>query len=461
MPVHLIGIFSFMHLVLALIFICICAGLLVIAIWRPGALTAFWAASGLFSIGYYGLPMLLIERSTLRYLPEAEISGTIGMALLFLVGMLVGFAAQASRSVKSTVGFRLSHFDDLLERYWWPGAIASNAIIIAHSAMRTQTFYQVASVDDFIAGRSAFEGLLGFASTFAQAFSALYFVRALQRGDKLRIGASGGAVLVQIMLVMGAGQRLILITPVLLVMAAMVVSRNFKMAGATLGAGIIFLLVISPFTVAIRSGAWNSSQETQAKSFTYGENAFDSMLQSIVDRGDVLQNMATLKAYVDANGTVGPAYYLSVLTIPVPRAIYPEKPYVLSDTGTLDGEASILAWRLTVGPTVGSLTAFGSIIAYREGKWLWIPVNGFLTGLLMAFLLTWFQRSGIIGHAFFCMAFFNWAIRKVPPSLMEVMVDVMTYLPVIVVLWIANRLLEGDNRSSGTAAGIAPPAVRA
>ena len=257
-----------MHVVLALIFIGICTGLLALAVWRPGAITAFCAASALFSIGYYGLPMLLIERSTLRYLPEAEISATIGMALLFLLGMLAGIATQASRSVGSMSGFRLSHLDSLLEKHWWPGAIASNAIIIAYSALRTQTFYQVASVDDFIAGRSAFEGLLGFASTFAQAFSALYFVRALVQGNKLRIAVAGAAILIQIMLVMGAGQRLILITPVLLVMAAMVVSRNFRLVGATVGVGVAFLLVISPFTVAIRSGAWNNTQDLQAESFT-------------------------------------------------------------------------------------------------------------------------------------------------------------------------------------------------
>lgn len=450
-----------MHVVLALIFIGICTGLLALAVWRPGAITAFCAASALFSIGYYGLPMLLIERSTLRYLPEAEISATIGMALLFLLGMLAGIATQASRSATSTVGFRLSHLDDLLEKYWWPGVIGSNAIIIAYNAMRTITFYQVDDVGAFIEGRSAFEGLLGFATTFAQAFSALYFVRALLSESKLRIGVAGAGILIQTILVLDAGQRLVLITPLFLVMSAMVVSRNFKLAGATLGAGIAFLLIVSPFAVAVRSGAWNNTQDLQAESFDYGENAFDTMLQSIVDRGDILQNMATLKAYVDANGTVGPTYYYSVLAIPVPRAIYPEKPYVLSDTGEMDGEASILAWRLSIGPSMGSLTAFGSIIAYREGKWLWVPVNGFLTGLLMAFLLTWFQRSGIIGHAFFCMAYLNWAIRKVPPSLMEVMVDVMTYLPVIFALWVANRLLEGDARSSGTAPGAASPAVRA
>jgi hypothetical protein len=440
-----------MHIVLALIFIGICLAMLGLALWRPGVKTVFCAAVALFSLGYFGLPMLLIERSTLRYLPEAELAGTIGMALLFLLAWVAGMLAHSLRG-RGGPGLALPQLDQLLERYWWAGAIASNAVIIAYGALRTQTFYQVASVDDFVAGRSSFEGILGFASGLAQALAAAYLVAALYQRNKARIGFAGAGVLIQVLLVLGAGQRLIIITPVLLVMAAMVARQNFRLAGATLGAGIALMLVVSPFAVAVRTGAWNNTQDLQAESFSYGEDPIETMLQSIVDRGDILQNTATLKAHVDANGVVGPTYYLSVLAIPIPRIVYRSKPYVLSDTGTIDGEASVLAWRLTVGPTLGSLTAFGSIIAYREGGWLWVPINGFLTGFLMSVLLSWFQRGGFVGQAFFCLAFFNWSIRKVPPSLMEVMVDVMTYLPVILGLYVINRLLEGETRAAAPVA---------
>jgi hypothetical protein len=110
-----------------------------------------------------------------------------------------------------------------------------------------------------------------------------------------------------------------------------------------------------------------------------------------------------------------------------------------------------------MGSNTGSLTAFGSVIAYREGGWSWIPVNGLLAGMLIAWLLNWFQRGGLLSQAFFAMAFVNWSIRKVPPSLFEVMVDVMTYLPVLAVLYVLNRIVEGERWEASPAAA-SPPA---
>jgi hypothetical protein len=445
-----------MHVLLALMLITVCVVLVARAVWRPTPISAFCATLGLFSIGYYGLPMLLIERSTLRYLPESEISATIGMALLFLISLIAGVAAF-SRGGPKGGGFRVPVLDGLIERHWWKAAIISNLIVWANNGLRTVTFYQVESVDEYIAGRSAIEGVLGFASGLAQALSALLLVMALQARKSNRIAFAVLALATQMAIVFNAGQRLILIFPILLVVSVMVARRTFRLAGATLAAGIGFLMVISPFAVAIRAGSWNSQQDVQAESFSYGEDPFDTMLQSIVDRGDILQNMATLKAHVDANGRVGPLYYWSVAAIPIPRLIYPGKPYVLSDTGNMRGEASVLAWNLTMGSNTGSLTAFGSVIAYREGGWAWIPVNGLLAGMLIAWLLTWFQRGGLLSQAFFAMAFVNWSIRKVPPSLFEVMVDVMTYLPVLAVLYVLNRIVEGERWEASPAAA-SPPA---
>lgn len=446
-----------MHVVLALILIGSCAVLLAVAIWRPGVLRSYCAALALFSIGYYGLPMLMIERSSLRYLPESEISATIGMALLFLAAVLAGLIVMGHWRA-SAPGLHFRAVDRACENYWWTGAIISNAILIAYNLTTTLTFYQVESVDEFIADRGALDGILGFVSGFAQAFSALYLVTALQSGRKDRIGFAVAAIAIQVAMVSGAGQRLILILPVFLVMAAMVARKSFKLAGATLAAGVAILLVVSPLAVALRAGSWNSTQDIQAENFSYGDDPVDVILQSIIDRGDILQNTATLKAYVDSNGYVGPTYYYSVLVIPVPRFLYPSKPFVLSDTGKMDGEASILAWRLSVGPSIGSLTAFGSIIAYREGGWVWVPINGVLTGLFIAFLLRWFQRGGFVAQGFFVLVFVSWSVRKVPPSLMEVMVNVMTYLPVLIGIYLVNRILEGDGADilpAGTAGRIA------
>lgn len=452
-----------MHLVIALLFIAICLYLLANAMKNPSSLKTFCAASALFSIGYYGLPMLMLERSTLRYLPEVEVFGVIAMALIFFIALVSGVFVFTNY-FRLNYRMRIELVDNMASRYWWVGAVASLSVVLAFNSTRTLTFYQVESVDAFIDGRSSIEGIIGFLSGICQALFSVYAVSAIMERSKLKIAFSAFGLLTQLAMVAGAGQRMILLFPILLTVAAMVAARNFRLAGISLVGAVLFLLIISPFAVAIRSGSWNNTQEVQAESFSYGENPVDTMLQSIVDRGDILQNMATLKAYVDSNGYVNRTYYFSVFVIPVPRFIYQDKPYILSDTGTLDGEASVLAWRLTLGSTIGSLTAFGSIVAYREGGWLWVPVNGFLTGMLISFLLTLFQRGGHISHAFFCLGFVNWSIRKVPPSLMEVLVDVMTYLPVILALWILNRLLKGNAKSDNTGstkADVAPPVAHA
>lgn len=433
-----------MHVLLAMIMIGLCLTVIGFAFARPHPVLLFLATLCTFALGYYGLPMLMIERSIMRYLPEAEIVAPIAMVLLFFMAMLVGVLAVMARST-GIRGLEFPELDRLVARHWWVGMILSNAIVLYRNSSRLLTFYQ-AGVEAFLDQRTLLDGLIGFLIGLAQALSAIYFTLALHKRDRVRIAAAGFAIALQLASVATAGQRLVFITPLILVLAALVAQRRYRMAGTALGVAVGALLIISPFAVALRSGVWTGQQDVIAENFSYGEDPVSTVLQSIVDRADILPNMVALKAHVDAYGTVGATYYLSVASIPIPRFFYPDKPYVLSDTGTIDGEASVLAWRLMVGPTIGSLSAFGPIIAYREGGWLWVPMNAFLNGALIAFLLTMFYRGGLVGQTFFVLGFQSWAVRKVPTSLMETMVDVMTYLPIMVALYILNRFLAGELR---------------
>ncbi len=441
---------SHMPTLLALLFILLCIGCIAYAAARVSGLSIFLATLALFSIGYYGLPMLLLERSTLRYLPEAEVTATIAMALLFMIAVVCGFAFTATRRrVIPAMNFVV--LDVLLARHWWPGSIISSATILYYNTSRTLTFYQMESVEAYFDSISIVAGIVGFFALLAQAFTAVYLVQALRERDLSKIAFSLASLLLQLATVVSGANRLLFITPLILVMGAMLAGRNFRMAGGALTAIIAGLLIYSPFAVAMRAGSWNNTQDVQASTFSFGANPIDTVLQSIVDRGDILNSMATLKSYVDSNGRVGPQYYYSVLVIPVPRYFYPNKPAVLSADGTRHTEASILAWHLTVGPSIGSLTAFGAIVAYREGGWLWVAINGMLAGCLFAALLGAFSRGGFIAQGFFALTFLSWSVRKVPPSLMEAMADVMTYLPVIAALYFLNRLLD-PNRSARAAA---------
>ena len=432
-----------MHVILALLFLAICGASIVYALLRPGPVAIFMATVSLFSVGHYGLPMLLVERSELRYLPDKEISSVIAMALMYFVAIIIG-ASLLLRRESSINGIKFPILDRILEDHWWKGALVSSSVTIAYYSIHTFTWYQVENVEVFIETRSPFEGLLGFFVTFAQAAMSLYGAIAFKNRWWRRFYFILGAVAIELFLLRDAGQRLVFITPILVIFAVLVAQREFKTAGMALLAGVGALVIISPFAVALRSGSWNNQQDVIAESFSYGDDPVDTMLQSIVDRGDILVNMTYLKAHVDSQGYVGPMYYYSIFVIPIPRFLYKDKPSILSDNGRKDGEASVLAWRLKLNNNMGSLTAFGSIVAYREGGWVWMIINGLLSGALFAWVFTACSRGGFIAQTCFGVAFVAWSISKVPTSLFESMVTVMTYLPVILALFIIERVLQGE-----------------
>lgn len=434
-----------MHIVVGLTLILMCAAWMIAAVRYPGPVTLFMAVSSLFTIGYYGLPILLIERSTLRFLPEREITTTIGMSTLFFAMMSIGVAIVMRRRWGTNLQVRFMPFDALLERHWWPVTLISNLLVAHYLRTESQTVYQFENFEAFVASRSALTSIVAFLSGLLQAFTAINLVKALQRKSAIRIVVASAGMLVQLTLIATTAHRTMFTAPFLLVLGAMVMLRLNRMAGITLVVAVAALLAYSPFAVVLRSGSWNSSQDVVAQNFSYGDDAFDDIVQSIVDRGDILQSNSILKSYTDANGHLGWKYYYSVLAVPIPRFLYRGKPYILSDTGDMNGESSILAWHLSVSPTPGSLTAFGAIIAYREGGWIWLTINGLLTGALIAYLLTILSRGQLFAQSFYITAFFSWGVRKVPPSLMEVMVDVMTYLPLVAFLLIVGRILTGRN----------------
>ncbi len=433
---------------LALVMLAICAGCGAVAVMRPNYLTIFLATQAAFTFGFFCLPVFFFELASFRYEPEQDIVVAQLMALGFFITMISGFVLAGSR-VDKVKGLRFDDVDTLLQKYWWIGAIATNLFVIINDSTRTMSHYQTRSAEEFIAGQSIFVGLLSFIGGFARALAAIYFMQALssRRASRIIFGAVG--LIVQLYLALDAGNRNIFITPIFMFFAALVIGRKFRLAGTIMATAVAAILLVSPFAIALRSGSWNNSQDIQAKNFTYGDNPVMTMLQSIIDRADILGVTIVLKSYVDTHGHVSSQYFKSVLVVPIPNAIYKDKPTALSDNGLPEGESTILAWMLVNGrSTMGSLTAFGSIIAYREGGWIWMLINGFLAGGFIATLLTIFVRGGMIGQAFFVISLVNWAVHKVTPSLMEALVDVMTFLPIMAIIYAVNAVLRSVRLST-------------
>ena len=131
-------------------------------------------------------------------------------------------------------------------------------------------------------------------------------------------------------------------------------------------------------------------------------------------------------------------YYSSILGSFLPRIIVGEKSQVLSDNGKLSGETSVLAWNIIIGKDIGSLSAFGAITAYREGGWLWVIVNGFLTGLMYVWVFSFFCKGGHLGKVLFISIFVSLCVKQVPPSFFYLIVFIKPTIIMAMVLFLIN-----------------------
>jgi hypothetical protein len=410
----------------------------VVAIWmaarNPGVVSMFVATLSLFSLGYYALPLFFRSMSPLRSVAEDDVSVVAGMALLYLVCVVAGLMATIAMT-RSMSGLQTPHLDGWASRNWWLMTIAAAAIYIAYIWTNPLTSYAAEDFKAYFENRSPLAAITAFLSTFALAVLSLSLAISIRERSKGRFALLFILFAYIEFTLIGGAQRLLFITPMLMVFVSLVAMRQYRTASLALGVGVIALLVISPFAVALRSTRTGEGEnQFNRVGVSYDRGVVETTVQSIVDRADLLPNMVRLKSYTDYHGYVGPTFYKSVLVTPIPRAIYPDKPYVLSETGKPNGEASIIAWRIIVGGGTGSLTAFGPIVAYRQGGWPAVIVDGLAAGGLFALCLTFFSRGGYFGRAFLPMAFIAFAVAKSPASFFEALVAVLTYLPLVLIL---------------------------
>lgn len=435
-----------MYIVVAAFFTVLVVLLFLRALKKPNAIHIFSATIGVFSVGYYILPLFFRGMTTLRRVTDQDVQSVAFMSLLYFICLLGGLEL-VKLNARKVRPLKMDMIDDFSRRHWWMVTIIASIIYITYINTANLTSYASADFNAYFEKRSPLAGITAFFSSLSLGLLAVNFAIALRNRRWIRVSVLMALLFYIEIKLLGAGQRLIFITPLLTIFSSFVAARQYRTSAIALGAGVFALLVISPFAVALREARGSSSTaNVSAVSVNYRTGVVETTLQSILDRADLLYVMVHLKRHVDSHGFVGPKFYTSVLAIPIPRAIYPKKPYVLSDTGRADGEASILAWHLMVGPSNGSLTAFGSIVAYRTGGWVMVVIDGIAAGILFALALTSFGNGGVVGRALFAVAFVNWSVRKVPPSFFEAMVDVMTYLPVVVILIIINSLLSSSRQ---------------
>lgn len=397
-----------------------------------------------FSVGYYCLPVWFKGLSTLSDLSDGEVAVAVFIHALFIFCIVVGteIARPFFRSQRPLETPQLDRFIvPLLPALCLIGTV----VYIYYYFNFDLTSYTAKDFEAYFKNRSTFSIIVANLSGISLAgiaFSTAYFWK---RGNSSQLLIAGSLLSVCILLALFLGQRLALLTPIIMLLASLAGTGQSKKAVSLLGAAVAVLLLVSPVAVFVRE-TLADKQAVDAKaavgSFSYGDDAFGKMFQSIIDRGDLVYVTARMKPYIDAEPLPGLTYYGSVLAVPIPKGIYPGvKPYPLSPNGGPGGELSIKAW-LTLKGGTGSLSAFGGVVAYREASWPGVIVNGLLTGALFIGLGRLLGEGGIAFKILYAQLFVAITVKKVPPSFFEALTEVMGVLPFLGAIFIVAWLME-------------------
>ncbi len=404
---------------------------------------------GVFAIGHFVLPIALKPLSNLADRTTDEIVPAVLIHGLFLTSVVGGviLALGTRTRVRS---LQTPTLDLWLVRHRRKVFIVSTAVYLALFFSIAQTSYAAEDFTEFFTNRNPF--LAALASMQSWALGTLGICTALEVRDGRKVPARvmTATIFALVILALPTAQRLAIITPMAVMLSALLVTGQKRRAMRSAGILVLVLVVVSPFAVYLRSArSQNRSGEVVSigRDFSYGDSQLTTMAQSLADRADLLGNTIPLKDYVDHQGFVGWRFYYSVLVSPIPRVLLGNKPYLLSADGTMWSEISVLSWSLRYGG-IGSLTAFGGITAYREGGWLIVALDGVLTGALFVFVARWLGRGGIVGMGTYVTLFPLLAIKRVPPSLFEALAELLPLLPIVAVFVLTDKMLRWTRRST-------------
>lgn len=397
-----------------------------------------------FSIGYYCLPIWFRELSPLRWHTPSEVAAVALIFFLFLLFVVLG-TWMGRRIVPRRVALVLPGLDPTLYRNMRIITIAAFLFYLYHYSTQTLTSYSAENFEAFFTERGPLHSLLALIAASALAWIAIAIAQAWKGGRRSDLILYSAMFAFCLLLLLLVGQRLALLTPLAMLAAALAITGQPRRAVSMLGVMVLVLLIVSPIAVFIRESLADKKVDDAQSAlgeFSYGDSAFSTMFQSIIDRGDLIYVAVQLKPLIDVAPLPGPIYYTSVIMNPIPRGLFPGgfKPYPLSTNGLPTGELSIYSWRYLKGSSTGSLSAFGGIVAYRELRWAGVMLNGMMTGVLFVFLSRWLGSGGPILQVLYLQLFVAHAIKKVPPSFFEAILQVMPLLPVILLAVLLNAV---------------------
>jgi oligosaccharide repeat unit polymerase len=400
----------------------------------------------IFSFGFYILPIWFRDFTELKNFNEQEVINAELICFIFSLFIMIGVQFGKSK-LRFLHGINNLTLDFYFNKKLSVISFIAFIFYLYYYFTQSITSYIADDFTDFFENRDLISGLFGVLSDLSLAiigFSIAYYTRSK---ELLKMSISLIYFFICLAILLTVGQRSALISPILMLVTSFAVTRQFSKAYKIIILSIIVLSLISPLAVFIRESIASknaTNSENIVKQFDYGSNPFEVIFVSILDRSDILYVIASLKDKIDDEPLPGVIYYSSILLNPIPRVLFPNqvKPYPLSVNGQQSGELSSYAWNIIVGPSIGSLTAFGGIVAYRELRWFGVVLNGFLTGVFFYFLSKKFANGGELMQLIYITIFPAIALKRVPPSLFESILAFNVYIPFIIFILLINKLVE-------------------
>lgn len=439
----------------------------VISVKKGGARHLAIGLLGIFGLGHYVLPVVFRPLSSLQLVRDDDLFLALLISGLYFLVLGIGFL-WSGRLVRgsSPADQTNSGLDALLIQR--PGATFAvfGTIYFAYLANSVQTIYQAGGVEDYISQQDTFDAAFAMLASFCSSGMALMLAyMAKKRGESARFAVMLGAYLLSLILLLSTAQRSALITPVIALAVAFGLVGHVRAMKFTIIGGLLLLVVASPFLVLMRDspGLQTSSISLSAlvEQSSTGEVPM-VFVQSMVDRADVLNNMVNLKRHIDIYGFANAQYFYSILVSYIPGFLNPGKPTVMSVTGSIDGHISVISWQIERRASdIGSLTVFGPMVAYHEGGWLWLMINGFLTGIAINLLYAWLGVGRYWHRILYISIFPMLCVTNVPPSIFQIYTSLSAPFYVFCFLAVLSALLQRNQRSLqkwSTAAPFSPKA---
>lgn len=402
-----------------------------------------------FSIGYYILPVLFKESSGLSRFSSSEITEVLLMSFSFFFFLIIGAILTNKKLFYKNIGLRFNIIDGIFERNYKIIYFIGLIIWLLYFFNNSLTSYAVEDSVAYFTEQSSTAGVIAFLSNFGMAAMAIVIaIMFKNENEKKTIKYLYLFVyLLLTLLLLSTAQRLAVIKPIFMLVAALYMYDNKKLSIKLIIVGVIFLFIVSPLMVFLREfdrkQATNNTFKTLQSYSSKNQNSLDDGFQSILDRADLLKVMIKLKKHFDKSTTNFdlPQYSYSLFASFIPKLIYKDKPYPLSDTGTIWGEISVVAWKINGLSSIGSLSAFGAISAYREGGYIWMFLNGFLVGVLFAWISKLLSNGGVTAKFLLVSLFVTLCVKNIPPSLSYFIIYIAPMLNIIIILYILNKFL--------------------